>query len=129
MGFLSGIFKKKIDADKAFNTITGGIDKIFFTNQERSEATQKAFNEYVEWYKLTIDESTAKSLTRRYIAILMVASFLILLLGSGVAYYFDINYAVHLWELSKTIIPYVGGIMLFYFGYYGVMNVIKAKKK
>ena len=120
---------KKIDPQEAFDTVASGIDKVFYTNEEKAEAAAKAFDQYMEWFKLASDENSARSITRRYLAVMFAGVFLFLLLASGAVWLFNADYASFLAELAKTIAPYVGGIMAFYFGYYAISNVIESTKK
>lgn len=124
-----GLFKKKIDTQKAFDTVSSGIDKLFYTKEEKADASAKAFEQWLEWYKQANDENSTRSITRRYLAVMFATVFLVLLLSSGVCWLFDADYAAFLWELSKTVAPYVGSIMAFYFGYYAAQNIIKTVKQ
>jgi len=127
-----GIFKKsdkdKLSPEKVFDTISSGIDKSILTRQEKAGVVIKTLNTQLEWFKLTANENTVKSKTRRYIAVMFVAVFLLLLVFSAAIYKFDKDWAAHVWELSKTIAPYVGAISIFYFGYYAVNQVIDTMK-
>ncbi len=125
------IFKNliKINPQKVFDTVASGVDEAFYTKEEQSDDARKVYQDYFEWYKTTLEESTVRSITRRILAILFAACYLLLIIASAVAYKFDPEYSSFLWEVSKTIGPYVGGIMLFYFGYYGVKNVVKENNK
>lgn len=121
-------FFNKVDPQKTFDTVASGIDKVFFTKEEQAEAKAKAFEQWLEWYRLATEENTARSITRRYLAILFAGVFLFLILAAAGIWYFNVEYAAFLWELAKTLAPYVGGIMLFYFGYYGIKSVVKTAK-
>lgn len=120
--------KKKLDGQKVFDDVSSGIDKLFYTNEEKADQAQKAVDTYLEWYRLTLNENSARSITRRYLAIMFASVYLLLLVGSAVAKIFNDAYATHLWDLSKTLGPYVGGIMGFYFMYYGVQSILKDSK-
>ena len=126
-----GILKwtKKIDPQKAIETLASGIDNVFYTKEEKAEAAKKAFDQWLEFYKLVNDENTARSITRRYLAIMFAAVFLFLVLAASICWAFNQQYANFLIDITKMISPYVGGIMLFYFGYYGVKSVIQSVNK
>ena len=131
MSILKGLFNtaNKLDPQQTFNTISSGVDKLFFTNEEKSDAAKQAWDQWIEWYKLNSDENSARSKTRRILAIMFAAIFLFLLLCSGAVYLINETYANFLFELSKSIFPLVSGILLFYFGYYGVNSIIKTNSK
>lgn len=122
-------FLKKIDPQEAFDTVASGIDKAFYTREEQSDDAKEAWSSWFEWYKNTLDESSVRSITRRILAVMFSTVFLILFLGAAAFYKFDKEYALFLFDLAKEIGPYVGGIMLFYFGYYGIKNVLQTSKK
>ncbi|WP_340112618.1 hypothetical protein [Maribellus mangrovi] len=130
MTILKKIFgTKTIDPQKTFDTVASGIDKLFFTAEEKSEASQKAWDQWIEWYKLNSDENSARSKTRRILAILFASFFLFLLLAAAALYWFNEAYSAFLFDLAKEIFPLVSGIMLFYFGYYGWNSIVKNKKE
>ncbi|WP_297096383.1 hypothetical protein [uncultured Draconibacterium sp.] len=131
MKLLKGLFNSanKLDPQRTFDTISSGVDKLFFTNEEKSDAAKQAWDQWIEWYKLNSDENSARSVTRRILAIMFSSIFLFLLLCAGAVYFFDETYAGFLFDLSKSIFPLVSGILLFYFGYYGINSVIKTNSK
>jgi hypothetical protein len=126
MGLLN--WTKKIDPQKAFDTIASGVDKVFFTQEEKSDAMLKAYDQYLEWYKMASDENSARSITRRYLAIMFSGIFLLLLLSAAGAYLLNEGYAAFLFNLAKELFPMVSGILFFYFGYYAVNSMIKTNK-
>lgn len=133
MGILGKIFKGgeegKLDPQKTFDTVASGIDKLFFTPEEKSDAAQKAWDQWIEWYKLNSDENSARSKTRRVLAIMFSGSFLFLLLVAGIAYLFNAGYGSFLFDIAKELFPMVSGILFFYFGYYAVNSMINTTKK
>ena len=120
---------KKADPQKTFDTISSGVDKLFFTNEEKVEAAQKAWDEWLNWYKLNVDETSARSITRRILAIMFASVYLGLLLAAAVMYTCNPDYAAFLFQLSEKLFALVSGIMLFYFGYYGVKSIVETNKK
>jgi len=122
-------FLKKIDPQKAFDTVASGIDKAFYTKEEQSDDAKAAWAGWFEWYKNTLDESSIRSITRRILAVMFSSVFLVLFIAAAVFYKFDKEYALFLFELAKELGVYVGGIMLFYFGYYGIKNIVQTSKK
>lgn len=132
MGILGKIFKsggEGLDPQKTFDTVASGLDKLFFTNEEKSEAAQKAWDQWIEWYKLNSDENSARSKTRRLLAIMFSAFFIALLAFAAVVYLVNSEYSAFLFELAKEVLPMVAGILFFYFGYYAVNSVVKSTKQ
>jgi len=109
-----------------------GIDKLFLTDEEKRDYAVKAQEMYLKHQELILNENTARSITRRYIAVMItVVSLLLTILTIGVASY-DV-------ELARMIISIVQaysvdnaflGVLFFYFGSYGLTGIIgKAKGK
>lgn len=130
MGILKNLLKttEKIDPQKTFDTVASGVDKLFFTQQEKSEAAQKAWDQWLEWYKLSSNENSARSYTRRILAVLFSGVFLGLLIWAATAYLWNADYAKFLFDVAKELFPMVSGILFFYFGYYAVNSMIKTSK-
>ena len=111
----------KINPMKVLSGVGGFIDESLLSKEE----VQKAITEH---YKNTLQESTPRSLTRRYIAVAIIAVFLLLLVGSAIAYIFNEQYADFLFDLIKEIFGIVLTIIIFYFGgYYGGKMLDKKK--
>ena len=130
LGFLGRLFgtKKGMDtalgmADKAVGGVISGIDAAWYTNEEKARDIKEIL------FKLQ-DQFTPRSISRRLIAFLFVATFCVAFL---VALVFtclkqtDITTNV----INLTIafkFPYIIiTIVIFYFGYYGVEK-FKEKK-
>lgn len=82
MGFFSWIqgknsLDKTLDiADKTSSGIMSGIDKMFYTEEEKADSLQKRLElsdqiskTHIELMKVTHNETTARSVTRRIIAV------------------------------------------------------------
>ena len=112
----------KINPMKVLKGVGGFIDESFLSKQEVQEAI-------TEHYKTTLTESTPRSLTRRYIAVSIIAVFLLLIISCGVAYPFSEAYANFLFGIVKEIFGIVLTIIIFYFGGYYGGKFIKDKEK
>jgi len=141
-----GIWAKLLGTEHVVNTavdagksIVDGLisagDKIVYTEEEKAEARQKLMNTAMEFYKLTLQESSTKSITRRFIALAVVFTFDLLILWSaalrtGAVFWGEdklkiaagdiLGYAVSMRELVLMV-------MFFYFGYYAVGNLMNKK--
>jgi len=69
MGILRRIFSRPEDATKIIDGATKGLDKIFFTKEERADANIKLS----EWYLKYLSATEGQNLARRFIAIIVVA--------------------------------------------------------
>ena len=100
MGILD-IFKsssKAIDtaaniAEKTTDGIIGGIDKIFYTEQEKAEAKKKWFDGWLDLQKIISNESTPTAISRRILAFMIMGPFVSLIVFGVVIYKFDTAWA------------------------------------
>lgn len=113
MKFLSG---KR--ADQLVDGTIKGIDALFFTKEEKAQQSIKVADAQVEYLKTTLSENTARSLTRRYLALAIIGVFLLLLISAGVAYPFNQDYAHFLFELVGSLNTLVMMVAGFFFGAY-----------
>lgn len=86
MGLLD-IFKssaKAVDAaagiaDKTADGIIAGIDKAFYTDEEKAEARQKWFSGWLALQQTIANESTPTAISRRVLAFMIMGVFLSLI--------------------------------------------------
>lgn len=129
MGWLD-IFKK-VDVQKTFDTVASGIDKTFYTKEEKADMMKKLTELDFERLKLMYSENTTRSITRRWIAIFIMALYSILTI-SGI-----IVFGLGNTELATFIKDLLLGdlgtafisIIIFFFGNYVINNLIDKKKK
>ena len=105
-----------------------GIDALFFTAEEKSNASLKAVELWIETQKVIRDEGTARSITRRSLAVMILGTALIMALGSCVIYHFDPAWAAYILAVVKEFGFMTGATVVFYFGYYGFKQIAGAKK-
>lgn len=141
-----GIFTKKIDVQRAFDTVADGVDNIFYTNEEKisdlkdlTEQQVKIADKATEFYGKTLDENTVRSKSRRFVALSVVFTMLLVILTYVIAGFFTKN----LNHLEKVIFDSVLStsflmIQAFFFGGYylnkkidfsGLVDKLKRKKK
>lgn len=111
-------------ADKVISGAIGGIDALIFTDQEKAEFNQKRANLWLKTQEVLANENTAKSITRRILAVMVMASFLFLLLFAVGIYKFDQGWAKFSLDVAGTLSTGFTAIIIFYFGYYAVGNLI-----
>ena len=116
-----GIFSK-INPMKVLKGVGGFIDESFLSKEEIQTAI-------VKHAKDTLAESTPRSLTRRYIAILIIAVFVLLIVTSVAVYKFDKTYSLFIFDIIKEIFGIVLTIVIFYFGGYYGDKILKNRKK
>ena len=115
-------------ADAAIDTlkdIRSGIDKVFFTQEEKADAMKIAFDQYLELMKTTNQENSAKSITRRILAILIMGSYLLQAFMAIGLYKIDIEWCMFILKVMKAEATMVTSVTIFYFGYYGIKQILK----
>ena len=125
MGFWS--FLSGGSTDKALGIVEkagAGIGKFFFTDQEKSEANAKLVELWVEVTKVTANENTARSITRRILAIMFCGAYLLLLLAVALCIFIHPAAIPDLLSLAKMLTAIVLTIVVFYFGPYAIGNYL-----
>ena len=139
MSFFTTLFstKKVIDAipetaGKVVDGVISGVDKLFFTEEEKTEASQKAMDSIYSFIKTTMDESSVRSITRRVLAVEIVSAFVFLLLAGAMLHVLNPVWAAHILACAKALSNLVLAVSVFYFGPYqvgGMIQKIKGEKK
>lgn len=112
----------------AVHGVIDGVDKLIFTDEERSEASQRITDTWLKAVEATANESSARSITRRVLAVMSLGVFLILLTSSALIYPMDAAWSEYLLRCAGQLSSLVLSISIFYFGYYGIHNIIKTVK-
>ena len=114
-----------------------GMDALWYTDEEKAQDKGKVMDNYLELIKTTAGENTAKSKTRRILAIMIIGNALIMtwftilfkLLGIFLESDKSDKAAVFVFTFLKEFWYYpVLSVVIFYFGYYAWMNIKKTKK-
>ena len=130
MGILKWFMGGGETVEKITDAVINGADKIFYTEEEKAEASQKRADLYFKFLELARDESSIKSVTRRIIAVLVVSHWLLYLDAAFVLYLTGhVEKAKFCLELSAGMFAIVGGIMAFYFGSHLLRQYQKPKQK
>ena len=125
MGILAKIFGDSDNANKIVDGAISGLDKAFFTAEERADASGKM----AEWYIRYLEASQPQNLARRYIALLVVWLWAVLILASLVLYPFseelsDLAYNT----MTEAVLDPFLLVMGFYFAAHVVRNWPGQKK-
>lgn len=133
MGILSRLFGggKAIEdgmklAGDAVRGVGRWIDEQQLTEQERIELKQKAADMMLQMIKATRDENSVRSITRRYLAWAIMSIFLVLVIGSAIAYPFSQQYAEYLFKLASQ--TDIGWLAAGVGGFYFLAHVVRARK-
>lgn len=125
-------------ATKVLDAGIAGVDKLFYTDEEKAEARARMGDAWLKLQEMMGEETTARAMTRRILAVGIVGAFIGLILASGGIYglgYFHpffIEWANHLYDLATTNFDMLTlMVATFYYGPYMVgqaINVWKGKK-
>ena len=132
LGWLLGGSKA---ADKAVDTgadllksAASGIDVMFFTEEERSQASQAAFKAWVDSQVAFRDETSVRSVTRRILAVMFCVVYLLLLLACVGLFRLDAKWGKLCFEAAEVLTPIVGAVIFFYFGPNQIARAVKTLK-
>ncbi len=114
---------------KVTDGIMAGIDKAWFTPEEKSEASQKATETIINMWKTVATENSEQSKARREIAMAILKVYFSLLLMGVVVYGFNPEYAAFIFGVVKEISIMVSGVMFIYFGPHQIAKVWKKGAK
>ena len=106
-----------------------GIDVLIFTEQEKKEMSMKTMELWLKHQAMVADESSIRSITRRYIALCIIGVFLLGLVGGVVVWRFDPLWAERWFEMSNSLKTMAMMVAGFYFGYYAATKIIDKMKK
>ena len=68
-GIFKAIFSSSKDTSKIVDAAIGGIDSLFYTDQEKAEANMKVLDFKLEWAKAT----SGSNIARRFIAMIVTS--------------------------------------------------------
>lgn len=128
-----GIFKGKLDANKVFDTVSKGIDKLSFSDQERATMNLGIADKIAEFAGNTLSENTERSKARRVIAYIIIGNVVLLLWAVIILSFLGYNDAASFiqklatdWQMHTAFIM----VLAFFFGGYMMRNIpLKSKQK
>jgi len=104
-----------------------GIDALFFTAEEKSKASLQAIELWIKTQEIIRDEGSARSITRRVLAVMILSFTLILGLATCAIWPYNAAWAVYLLAVLKEFGFMTGAVTVFYFGYYGFQQIVGKK--
>jgi hypothetical protein len=131
MSWLTGI-KAALSApkivEKGVDGVIAGIDKCFYTDEERSEAKQEAGKTLLKFWELTTQENTEQSKARRVLAKMTFQVYFFLVIMGALVYKFDSSYAKFLFDVAGSMTWLVTMVGAIYFGPHQVSKIWKKDK-
>ena len=112
MKILGAIFGSKKNTETIVDGAVSGLDKMFYTNEERAEDMAKTR----EWFLRYLEASQPQNLARRFIALVVVGLWAFLVLLAAVAWQWNELYAAYVFSVIKDAVLTPFNIIIgFYF--------------
>lgn len=115
---LGAIFGSSKNTETIVDGAVSGLDKMFFTKEEKAEANQKLS----EWYLKYLEATQPQNLARRLIAIMVVGLWTVLVLVGVAAYQFDETFALFVFDVLAEVVM---NPFLMIMGFYFVAHVVR----
>ncbi len=132
MSILGKIFTKPIDVNKAIDFVAKSADNLNFTNQERAKLNAELAENLAKHVEATVDESTDRSVTRRYIAVVIITLYVCIAVAVLLLYAFGVDaVAKQIVEITNVLELDTAFVMIlaFFFGGYYINKLdFKGKK-
>ena len=131
MGILSWLKTSEKAVDTAADVVKNGmaaIDMVFYTDEEKVKDGHKIMDTWIEMVKATAQENSAKSITRRYLAVMIMGSFLLQAFTAIGLFRYDPEWSKFVLSIMGMESFMVGSVTIFYFGYYGIKQLLGKKK-
>jgi len=129
MSWLTSIFGSSKSVDTVVETaakgIYNGLDALFFTDEEKAEFRQKQADTVIKFAEIAYDENSIRSVTRRWLAFMVIGPAMLMVVTAATLYPFFPDYSDFLFTVFGKLIPWAGGVLMFYFG----PHIIGAAKK
>jgi hypothetical protein len=119
MGILDKLFGSDKQLDKLTTGAVNGLDKIFFTAEEKSEANQKLS----EWYLKYLEATQPQNLARRLIALIVVSLWAFLILFGVLLYKLDMAWSAFVFSTLNNI---VNNPFMIIVGFYFLTHAVRA---
>jgi len=102
--------------NKAADGIYNGLDKLVYTDEEKADALAKGRELFLDFAKTAYDQNSIRSVTRRWLAFLVVGPCILFYVASGIAFFFNQEASTHFMQMAQGLTPWAGGVLVFYFG-------------
>ena len=109
---LGWLFGGSEAADKTVDSVSSGIDKIFYTDEEKADASKESFKLFIKYQEATQPQNAAP----RLIALIIIGMCALLTVVCLIAWPISKDYAVYSFDiLSNVYVPLAVVIVSWYF--------------
>ncbi len=125
MNILAAIFGSSKNTETIVDGAVSGLDKMFFTKEEKAEANIQLG----DWYLKYLSATQPQNLARRLIAMIIVLLWALLIVSGVTIYKFDPGYSMFIFDILANVVmnPFLM-IMGFYFLAHTVRTYQNGKK-
>jgi len=116
------IFAKPEDVSKVVDGAVKGLDKIFFTKEEKAEANQKLS----DWYLKYLAATDGQNLARRFIAMIIVMLWAVLVVTGVAIRWFNEKISDFIFSVLTDIVMTPFSIVI---GFYFLTHAVRAYQK
>ena len=122
MSIFKRIFAKPEDVSKVVDGAVKGLDKIFFTKEEKAEANQKLS----DWYLKYLAATDGQNLARRFIAMIIVMLWAVLVVTGVAIRWFNEKISDFIFSVLTDIVMTPFSIVI---GFYFLTHAVRAYQK
>jgi hypothetical protein len=116
-------------AGKVLDAGISGIDKIFYTDEEKADARQKLGDSWIQLQTILTQETSVQAVTRRILSVLVVVPYVLMTIVACIAYPFSSGYSKFLMEVANGQFGWIVlAVVGFYFGPYMLGRMMDKKK-
>ncbi len=116
-------------AEKTTDGIISSLDKLVFTDEEKSDVSMQTVKLYLKFNELTANENTVRSITRRILAVSIMGAYLFLIILSGIIFKIDPDWSTRLFGCAKELSSLTIAIGILYFGPYQLSKLFNKEVK
>lgn len=109
--------------EKVVDGVMRGVDKLFFTREEKAEVNSKIAESLGQFAKDTMSESSTRSFTRRILCVSVTAIYLLLLIASVAVYSINVEYSAFIYKVADECLS---TLVLMAFGFYVGAYMVKS---
>ena len=113
MSWIGGLFRK--NSETIIDGVTSGIDKAFFTKEEKADINFKIADALAGYAKESLAENSIRSYTRRILCVSVTVVYLLLIIGSVVMYKYDVEHSKFIYDVADNCLS---SLVLMSFGFY-----------
>jgi len=116
--------------DASVRGIGRWIDEQQLTEQERAEITTRLVNTQLKFVEQSLTESSARTITRRVLAIMLISVYVLIVVLGALTYWYDPMWADWLleWMSATSLGNIVLAVASFYFGVAVVRDFLRGKR-